>query len=59
MKAIKSKLLKEIIDLPENKDKFRRFLATRSATSGQFVTTKGTNTNVKFVVEKTEAKANQ
>ena len=52
MKAVKSDRLKEIIGSPENRDKFRRFIATRSATTGQFVTAKGTTTNVTFVVEK-------
>lgn len=51
MKAVKSDRLKDIIATPENREKFRHFIATRSATSGQFVTTKG-RTNVTFVVEK-------
>lgn len=55
MKAVKSEKLKRIIALPENRDKFRRFIATRSATSGQFVTTEGTRTTVEFVVEKNAA----
>ncbi|RQW83308.1 MAG: hypothetical protein EHM79_16465 [Geobacter sp.] len=55
MKAIKSERLKEIIDVPENRDKFRQFLAVRSSVTGQFVTSKGTRTTVEFVPETSKA----
>ncbi len=57
MKAVKSEKLKEIINLPENKDKFRQFLVVRSSASGRFNTTSGTSTTVKFVDEKTSKTA--
>lgn len=52
MKAVRSDRLKEIIDSPDNRDKFRKFIITRSAATGQFVNTKGAGTSVTFVVEK-------
>jgi hypothetical protein len=52
MKAIKSDRLKEIIDNPQDRDKFRRFIVTRSSSDGSFQTNKGTSTTVEFVVEK-------
>ena len=55
MKAIKSEKLDEITQSPENREKFRKFIATRSSASGQFVTTRGTSTIVEFVVGKSTA----
>jgi hypothetical protein len=57
MKAIKSEKLREITETPENREKFRKFIATRTSTTGQFVTTRGTNTTVEFVVGKTKTSA--
>lgn len=55
MKAIKSEKLLGITDTPENREKFRKFIATRSSATGQFVTKNGTNTTVEFVVGKSSA----
>ncbi|WP_041245578.1 hypothetical protein [Geotalea uraniireducens] len=59
MKAVKSEKLMEITESPENREKFRKFIATRSSTSGQFVTKTGTSTTVEFVVGKSSAAKKQ
>ena len=52
MKAVKSEKLMEITEKPEDREKFRKFIATRILTTGQFVTKKGENTTAVFVVGK-------
>lgn len=57
MKALRSDKLKQIIDAPDNRNKFQQFIATRSAATGQFINTKeGTRTSATFVVEKSSVK---
>lgn len=56
MKALRSDKLKQIIDEPDNRNRFQQFIATRSAATGQFVTTKDTRTTLTFVIEKSTGK---
>ena len=51
MKAVKSEKLAEIINDPENRNRFRKFMVTRCSSNGRFITSKGITT-AEFIVGK-------